>query len=594
MIALMRRILAVSGNYQGRIKLAFVFSFLKSILAKAPIGFGFFVLAAFYHGTATTEMCLWIGFAMAACLLLQMLFHHIADRLQSAAGFLVFAEKRMELGRHLRKMPMGYFTEGNIGKISSVLSTDMVFIEENCMTVLADMISYIFAQGIMLVFMLMFNIWLGLAAIGIVLLLLLTAKGLKKEALMDSAIRQEQSESLTEAVLDFTEGIGIIKAYNLIGEKSKALTDNFRETCRTSIAFEENHTPWQRRLNILYGFGATAIIALSVYLNSRGLLDVTFLVGIMLFVFDLFGPLKALYGQSARLTVMNSCMDRIEGVFAEPELPDNGTDIIPETGNVPEIQFQHVSFAYGEKEVLHDVTFDLSKEQMLALVGPSGGGKSTIASLLTRFWDIKSGRILIRGKDVREVGLSDLMDHISMVFQRVYLFQDTIYNNISMGRPDASRSEVIEAAKKARCYDFITALPDGFDTVVGEGGATLSGGEKQRISIARCILKDAPIVILDEATASVDADNESYIQQAISELCAGKTLLVIAHRLNTIRHADKILVIADGRIAQQGTHEELMEKGGIYKNFLTARENSRGWSRRDLQDRFQEINGEES
>ena len=220
MIALMRRILAVSGNYQGRIKLAFVFSFLKSILAKAPIGFGFFVLGAFYHGTATTEMCLWIGFAVAACLLLQMLFHHIADRLQSAAGFLVFAEKRMELGRHLRKMPMGYFTEGNIGKISSALSTDMVFIEENCMTVLADMMSYIFAQGIMLVFMLMFNIWLGLAAIGIVLLLLLTAKGLKKEALMDSAIRQEQSESLTEAVLDFTEGIGIIKAYNLIGEKS--------------------------------------------------------------------------------------------------------------------------------------------------------------------------------------------------------------------------------------------------------------------------------------------------------------------------------------------------------------------------------------
>ncbi|MDR1772363.1 MAG: ABC transporter ATP-binding protein/permease [Hungatella sp.] len=580
MIALMKRILAVSGDYQGRIKLALVFSFLKSILAKAPIGFAFFALASFYHGTATAEMCLRIGFALAACLLLQMLFHHVADRLQSAAGFLLFAEKRMELGRHLRKMPMGYFTEGNIGKISSVLSTDMVFIEENCMTVLADMMSYIFAQGIMLLFMLLFNVWLGLAAIGVVVLLLLTAKGLEKEALADSAIRQEQSENLTEAVLDFTEGIGIIKAYNLMGEKSKALSDNFRETCRTSIAFEENHAPWQRRLNILYGFGASAIIALSVYLNSRGLLDVTFLVGIMLFVFDLFGPLKALYGQSARLTVMNSCMDRIEAVFREPELPDNGTDIIPEAGDIPEVQFQHVSFAYGEKEVLHDISFDLSKNQMLALVGPSGGGKSTIASLLTRFWDVNSGQVLIRGKDVREVSLSGLMDHISMVFQRVYLFQDTIYNNISMGRPAASRAEVMEAAKKARCYDFIMALPHGFDTVVGQGGATLSGGEKQRISIARCILKDAPIVILDEATASVDADNESYIQQAISELCAGKTLLVIAHRLNTIRHADKTLVISDGRIAQQGTHEELMEKGGIYKNFVTARENNRGWNSR--------------
>nr|HML46744.1 ATP-binding cassette domain-containing protein [Clostridia bacterium] len=252
-----------------------------------------------------------------------------------------------------------------------------------------------------------------------------------------------------------------------------------------------------------------------------------------------------------------------------------------ERSDAPELRFENVSFAYGEKDVLNNISFDLNKNQMLALVGPSGGGKSTIASLLARFWDVKSGRILVRGQDVRSVPLRELMDHISMVFQRVYLFQDTIYNNISMGRPSANREEVMEAAKKARCYDFIMALPEGFDTVVGEGGASLSGGEQQRISIARCILKDAPIVILDEATASVDADNESHIQHAISELCKGKTLLVIAHRLNTIRHADKILVIAGGRIAQQGTHEELMQKGGIYKHFVTARENSRGWSRKE-------------
>ena len=581
MIALMRRILTVSGKYKGRIQLAFVFSFLKCFLAKAPIGLGFFALSAFYNGTASPQMCLWIGIAMAGSVLLQVLFHHIADRLQSAAGFMVFAEKRMELGAHLRKMPMGYFTEGNIGKISSVLSTDMLFIEENCMMVLADMMSYIFAEAILLVFMLFFNVWLGLAGMVILLIILPIARGMKKESLEDSAIRQEQSENLTEAVLDFTEGIGIIKTYNLMGEKSKELSDNFRESCRISIQFEENHSPWQRRLNILYGFGAVVIIALSAYLNFRALLDVTFFVGIMLFVFDLFGPLKALYSQSARLTVMNSCMDRIEAVFAEHELPDNGQNSIPEASHSPEVEFRNVSFAYGDKDVLHNVSFDLNRNSMLALVGPSGGGKSTIASLLTRFWDVKSGQVLIRGKDVRDVQLSDLMNHISMVFQRVYLFQDTIYNNISMGRPDASEAEVLEAAKKARCYDFIMALPEGFQTMVGEGGETLSGGEKQRISIARCILKDAPIVILDEATASVDADNESYIQQAISELCKGKTLLVIAHRLNTIRSADKILVIADGKIAQKGTHDELMNAGGIYRDFVNVRQNSRGWSRRN-------------
>lgn len=241
---------------------------------------------------------------------------------------------------------------------------------------------------------------------------------------------------------------------------------------------------------------------------------------------------------------------------------------------------EDVSFAYGEKNVLENINFSLEKNKMLALVGPSGGGKSTIASLLTRFWDVKSGQILIRGKDIRDVPLAELMKQVSVVFQRVYLFQDTIFNNISMGKPDASRDEVISAAKKAQCYDFIMALPNGFETVVGEGGATLSGGEKQRISIARCILKDSPIIILDEATASVDADNESKIQQAISELCNGKTLIIIAHRLGTIRNADKILVISGGGIVQSGNHDELVAQKGIYRDFITVREKSRGWSGR--------------
>ena len=580
MIRLMKRILAVSGKYKRRIQLAFVFSFLKSLLAKAPIMLAFLALAGFYEGTLAAMDCLWYGIAMVTCILLQVLFHHIADRLQSAAGFMVFSDMRMELGAHLRRMPMGYFTEGNIGKISSVLSSDMVFIEENCMTVLADMMNYIFAEAIMVIFLLFFNLWIGLAALVIIGLILLIARSMKKEALQDSKDRQEQNENLTEAVLDFVEGIGIIKTYNLLGEKSKELTENFEKSCETNIRFEENHSPYQLWMNIVYGLGVAAIVALSFFLNSQALFSVTFLVGVMLFVSDLFGPIKALYTQATRLTVMNSCMDRIEEVFGEKELPDNGKSSIPESSDAPEVEFQNVRFAYGEKDVLHNISFTLPQHTMAALVGPSGGGKSTVANLLARFWDVGSGKVLVRGKDVRDVRLADLMDHISMVFQRVYLFQDTIYNNIAMGRPDATREEVMEAAKKARCYDFIMALPQGFYTVIGEGGESLSGGERQRISIARCILKDAPIVILDEATASVDADNESYIQQAISELCKGKTLLVIAHRLNTIRNADQILVIADGRIAQSGTHEELMEAGGLYRDFVTVRQQSRGWNRR--------------
>ena len=580
MIKLMIRILNFSGKYKGRILFALLFSFLKAVLMKSPIALAIIALTAFYEGTATSTMCLQIGIAIGVSLVLQIIFQHLDNILQSSAGYMVMAEKRMQLGAHLRKLPMGYFTEGNIGKISSVLSTDMSFVEENCMMILADMIGYIFAEIILIVFLMFFNVWLGLAAFASVVVIWLIGTAMNNQAIKDSHIRQEQNENLTEAVLDFTEGIGIIKTYNILGDKSKELSDNFRKTCEESFVFEKHVARGMLFLNFVFGLGVALVIALAMLLHFSASLGAIMTVGIMLFVFDLFGPVKALYGNSVRLTIMNSCLDRLEEVINEPELPDDGKDTIPAAGNAPEVAFKNVSFGYGKKEILHDISFDLKQNNMLALVGPSGGGKSTIANLLPRFWDIQKGQVLIRGKDIRNVKLADLMNHISMVFQRVYLFQDTIYNNISMGRPDATEAEVTDAARKARCYDFIMALPDGFSTVVGEGGATLSGGEKQRISIARCILKDAPIIILDEATASVDADNEIYIQEAISELCKGKTLLVIAHRLNTIRNANEILVISDGEISEQGTHAELIGKNGIYKKFVTARENSKGWSRR--------------
>jgi ATP-binding cassette subfamily B protein len=580
MIALIKRILNFSGRHKGRITLALVFALFKAFFLRAPIGLAFYGLANFYNATASAEMCLRIGIAIGVCVLLQALLQHIENVLQASAGFIAMAEKRMELGAHLRRLPMGYFTEGNIGKISSVLTSDMGFVETNCMMVLADLMGYLFAQLIMLLFLLAFNVWLGIGAAAVILAILPFGKWLRKDALRESHKRQEQNENLTKAVLDFTEGIGIIKTYNLLGEKSKELSDNFRETCRVSLQLEKSLIPPMSWIDSIFGLGTAGLIALSLFLNSAGIIGVIFVAGILLFVFDVFAPLKSFYSQSPRLTVMNSCLDRLEGIFAEKQLPDQGKDAIPPHSETAEIEFEDVTFGYGEKEVIRRVSFSLEKNKMLALVGPSGGGKTTIANLLARFWDVRSGRVLIRGKDIRDVPLRDVMSHISMVFQRVYLFKDTIYNNISMGRPDAAEAEVIDAAKKARCYDFIMALPEGFKTIIGEGGATLSGGEKQRVSIARCILKDAPVIILDEATASVDADNESYIQEAISELCRGKTLLVIAHRLNTIRHADKILVIADGRVTQQGTHDELMARSGIYRDFVTARESNRGWSRR--------------
>ena len=663
MFAMFSRILKLSGRYKGRIQGAFVCAFLESILSKIPIVLAFVVLSRFAADTLTSQTCLYIGLGLAAAVLVQMLVHYLSDSLQSAAGYLMFADKRMELGSHLRKLPMGYFTSGNIGKISSVLSTDMVFIEEVAMSTLGNMMGYLLSSLILLVFMFYLNVQLGLIAAAVTVLAWLVSKGMNKVSLREAAERQEQSERLTDAVLSFVEGIGVIKSYNLLGEKSEELTDNFQRSRNTSLAFEQKMTPWTMSLNILYGIGIAAIFGLSIVLEQRGALPLAYVLGVLLFVFDLFGPLKALYGEASRLTVMNAALDRIEAVLNEPELPDTGKQHLPaqaqpgqpevqfndvvfayqdkevlhhisfamkkdsmtalvgpsgsgkstianllarlwdvKSGSIiirgmdirnvplaelmeqismvfqPEVQFNDVVFAYQDKEVLHHISFAMKKDSMTALVGPSGSGKSTIANLLARLWDVKSGSIIIRGMDIRNVPLAELMEQISMVFQRVYLFQDTIYNNISIGKPDATEEEVYAAAKKARCYDFIMALPDGFQTVVGEGGATLSGGEKQRISIARCILKDAPIIILDEATASVDTDNESYIQEAISELVKGKTLLVIAHRLNTIQNADQILVIDNGQIAQQGTHEELLKQPGIYQEFVNIRKNAAGWS----------------
>ena len=575
MIKFFVRILKFSGKYKGRVLSAAFFAFIKGICIMMPMFLGFLLFNEFYEGTITVARCLIYFAGMAASVAVHILATNLSDRLQSTAGYKIFAEKRMELGAHLRKLPMGYFTAGNIGKISSVLSSDMVFVEENVMQSLAEMLSNAFSALLMAAFMYVIDWRVGLLVTGVSLAVVVAAVFMNKSGVRHSNIRQQQNEELTDAVISHIEGIAVIKSYNLLGEKSRELTDNFKKTRDAALKFEFTQLPWMVLLNALYAVGMAGIVALAVWLYFAGLMTLPYLVGCVLFAFAIFVPLKTLYGDSSRLTVMGSCLDRIEQVFEEKPLPDDGKAHIPAQSSAPEIAFENVTFAYGEEDTVHNVSFTAEKNTMTALVGPSGGGKTTLANLLARFWDVKSGSIRLRGRDIREVPLSELMDNIGMVFQRVYLFQDTVYNNIAMGRPNATREEVEEAAKKARCYDFIMNLPQGFDTVVGEGGASLSGGEKQRISIARCILKDAPIVILDEATASVDLDNERYIQEAITELVRGKTLLVIAHRLNTIRAADKIVVVSEGRIAEQGTHGQLMERGGIYCNFVRLRERQR-------------------
>ena len=603
MLKILHRIVCMTGKYSSRIRASYITSFIKGIMMKAPLIFSFIAISLFMKGQMQEKICLYLGIGLVLCIAVEAVFEHITNVLQSATGYEVFADMRMRLGDHLRKLPMGYFTEGNMGKISTVLCTDMVFIEECCMSVLSELVTFMISQGLMTLMMFVMDIRLGIAALAVVLAFVIVGNCMMKTTLAHSRTKQEGSESLTEEVLDFAEGIGIIKSFNMLGEKSKSLSAEFEKSCRESIDFEKSYGPWARALYLTYGIGTSFMLAVAGLLYAKGEMSPDYMVGMILFLFDLFISIESYYGQITRLTVTAASLDRIEEVFQAEELHDSAdialsTDVKEtrkhsadsamsekaketrdESGdaiskdakeNDSIVEYSDVSFGYTGKNVLNHISFSMKKGEMTALVGPSGSGKSTIASLLARFWDIREGTIKLNGKDIKNISLGSLMDQISMVFQRVYLFKDTIYNNIAMGRPSATREEVIEAAKKARCYDLIRSLPEGFDTVIGEGGASLSGGEKQRISIARCILKDSPIVILDEATASVDADNERAIQEAISELCKNKTLLVIAHRLKTIKDADQILVVSDGKIIERGNHDKLMEEDGIYARMVSV------------------------
>ena len=622
MLKILHRIVCMTGKYSSRIRASYITSFIKGIMMKAPLIFSFIAISLFMKGQMQEKICLYLGIGLVLCIAVEAVFEHITNVLQSATGYEVFADMRMRLGDHLRKLPMGYFTEGNMGKISTVLCTDMVFIEECCMTVLSELVTFMISQGLMTLMMFAMDVRLGIAALTVIIAFVIVGNCMMKTTLAHSRTKQEGSESLTEEVLDFAEGIGIIKSFNMLGEKSKSLSAEFDKSCKESIDFEKSYGPWARALYLTYGIGTSFMLAVAGLLYAKGEMAPDYMVGMVLFLFDLFISIESYYGQITRLTVTAASLDRIEEVFQAEELKDVGDQEFSESTKETEedsadramsesadktrkdsadmarsesaketrkdsndtvflentkeaqndsvVEYSDVSFGYTGKNVLNHISFSMKKGEMTALVGPSGSGKSTIASLLARFWDIREGTIKLNGKDIKNISLGRLMDQISMVFQRVYLFKDTIYNNIAMGRPSATREEVVEAAKKARCYDLIRSLPEGFDTVIGEGGASLSGGEKQRISIARCILKDSPIVILDEATASVDADNERAIQEAISELCKNKTLLVIAHRLKTIKDADQILVVSDGKIIERGNHDKLMKEDGIYARMVSV------------------------
>lgn len=576
MLKIIRRVLRLSGNLSKRIWGSFICGFLESMFGLLPIAAVFLVLMELQNGQSLTGQT-WgivIGFITGG-LILRMVFKYLVYRLQSTAGFEFVARERIALGDRLRNMPMGFFHDNSVGDITATVTTDLNFLENYSMHILDKVTTGVLSMIVMAACILAFDWRIGLIFVAGILLSFPIYSHMQKKGKDLSAKRQKIQSEAVAATLEYVQGISVVKSYNMCDKNLSDIEDAYEKNADASYGVERVFTPLNMSYSMVFRISACVIMLFAGILAVGGDLSFANLAVILIASFTIFNPIEVMGQMTTMIRTMDAALDRVEHIKKAKKIDENGRDIALDSFD---IAFEHVSFAYENgNPILKDVSFSIPQGSMTAIVGPSGGGKTTITRLIARFWDVQEGSITVGGHDVKEFTCDSLLKNMSMVFQNVYLFHDTIENNIKFGCPDTTHEQVVEAAKKACCHDFISALPQGYDTVIGEGGSTLSGGEKQRISIARAMLKDAPIILLDEATASVDPENEVHLQQAISALVKNKTLIVIAHRLSTIRDADQILVVDNGKIVEKGVHDELIKQKGIYQKFWNIRQKARNW-----------------
>ena len=494
--------------------------------------------------------------------------------LQCEAGYGTCADKRIEIAEHLKYLPMGYFNQNSLGYITSVATNSMEALADVATRVVMMVTQGILTTAVVVLMICSFDLRIGGIAILGVLLFFAVNSLLQKKAKEIAPTKDAADRKLVEKVLEYIQGIAEVKSYNLTGEKSKALNRAVDENTAANIKLEITFVPLMFLQSLTAKLIGVVIAGVSVAFYLNGTMELLNAVVMVIAAFILFGALDSAGSYSALLRNVDLNVSKAQSVLDMPTMDIDGRDITPTNYN---IDVENVEFSYDKRKIIDGVSVHIPQKTTTAIVGPSGGGKTTLCHLIARFWDVDKGCVRLGGMNVKDYSMDSLMKNFSFVFQSVYLFQDTIANNIRFGQPDAPMEKVIEAAKKACCHDFIMALPDGYETIIGEGGANLSGGEKQRISIARAIMKDAPIIILDEATANVDPESEQELTAAIEALTKEKTIMMIAHRLKTVRHADNILVIDGGKIVQSGTHDELMHQGGIYRRFVESRELAVGW-----------------
>ena len=535
------------------------------------------VIGTAVEGQPFEKSTIWISFAIICVSVLgAIITTKFTSMWQCEGGYRTCAKKRIEIAEHLRYMPMGYFNENSLGEITSVTTNTMEALSDVATRVVMMVLKGLLETVFIILMMFIFDWRIALIALAgfalfqfVNIFLRLSVKGIQ-----DQKIKDDTEE--VGKVLEYIQGIAEVKAYNISGERRKDLNNVINKRVKSLIKMELRFIPFANLQSLVAKLSGVTIMIASLYFYLNGSMVLADCCTMLVCAFMLFNALDVGGNFSALLRTVDLCVEKANKILALPTMDIEGSAKAGVT-DTSFLQATNIDFAYDKKKIIDNISLAIPEHTTTAIVGPSGGGKTTFCHLLSRFWDVDKGTVTLDGKNVRDYSMDNLMKNFSFVFQNVYLFHDTIANNIRFGQPDAPMEKVIAAAKKACCHDFISALPDGYETVIGEGGASLSGGERQRISIARAIMKDSPIIILDEATANVDPENERDLMQAIEELTKEKTVIMIAHRLKTVRNADQIVVIDKGRIVEQGKHDDLVKLGGIYARFIDSRKEAVSW-----------------
>ena len=574
MIATFQKIWKFAGKEQKNMNRSVLVGFLNAVFHMFEIGAIYEIIQAMVAGEKNTKPAWFSLILMLISILGVAVTNRFSKMQQTHAGYFMAADSRISIGNRLKGVPMGFFNENHLGEVTGVCTTVLGNVETMVPMVLVNILGGLIGTTVFAVIVLLFDWRIGLITITGIFVYLCIVSLMEKKSIAVAPHAQKSQTELVDAVLEYVQGMGVIKSFNLSGRRDQKIQNALEYNRKSNLDMEKLMTPYSIVQELVFQIAQIGMMfaAVACWINGTMSLENTLMSVVVSFM--VFSQVK-LFGMGiSMLRLAGAAIDRTMQTEAMEQLDESGKTQKPVSHD---IVFENVHFSYEKKEILHGINAVLPDKSMTAIVGPSGSGKSTLCNLIARLWDVDRGAVKIGGIDVRAYSLESLMDQISMVFQNVYLFADTIENNIKFGKPEATHEEVVAAAQKACCDDFIESLPNGYQTVIGEGGASLSGGERQRISIARAMLKDAPIIIFDEATASVDPENEDRLQKAVEALTKDKTILMIAHRLKTVRNADQILVVDDGKIVQKGEHEDLIAQQGIYADFVLGRKEAIGW-----------------